>query len=125
LQTAGNELRLRFSGQDPGIAIDLRSQDLASGPYRLVFRLKSNAAQGEVFYTTDPKTILPNGKKVTFSIDASEDWQDVRVSLPTDKQLKQLRLDIGDGPGEAIVADLQLLDAAGGLLNRWPPAGKN
>jgi hypothetical protein len=121
LKIVGTELNLKFTGDDPGIAMDLRANQLATGPYFLKFRLLSKATiQGEVLYTTDPAVLLPKGTSVVFPVNASDDWNEVRVELATDRQLKQLRLDIGDGPGEAKISDLQLLDAAGNTLIKWP-----
>jgi hypothetical protein len=75
---------------------------------------------GEVLYTTDSKRTLPKGTSVKFPVALDDQWQEVRVELATDQQIKQLRLDIGDGSGEAKIADLKLLDSAGAALMNWP-----
>lgn len=121
LKIVGGELHLNFTGDDPGIAMDLGGNNLAKGPYALTFRLLSKAeVMGEVLYTTEPKLTLPKGTSVKFPVAAGDGWRDVRVELATDRQLQQLRLDIGDGAGEAKIADLKLLDAAGAVLMNWP-----
>jgi arylsulfatase len=114
-------LQLRFTGDDPGIAMDLRGRDLPGGPYRLAFRLLDGAKHGgEVFYTTEPKTTLPKGEKIGFSILANGEWQPIAVELPTDKRIHQLRLDVSPGPGKATIADLKLYDQHGNTLITWP-----
>ena len=47
----------------------------------------------------------------------------VTVDLPTDKRIRQLRLDVSPGPGKATIADLQLSDQLGNVLITWPNAG--
>ncbi|MGI9472705.1 MAG: arylsulfatase [Rubripirellula sp.] len=121
LEIAGDQLNLTFSGEDPGIAMDLRRLELADGPYRLTFKLKSKAnTTGEAFYTTDPETTLPRGISVKFPVRSDNEWQSINLPLETKERLFQLRLDIGDGPGEATIADLQLLDSNGRSLTKWP-----
>jgi arylsulfatase len=121
LKIVGGELHLTLTGDDPGIAMDLRANNLANGPYSLTFRLLSKAmVTGEVLYTTDSKRTLPKGTSVKFPVALDDQWQEVRVELATDQQIKQLRLDIGDGSGEAKIADLKLLDSAGAALMNWP-----
>lgn len=121
LKVNGSELHLRFTGDDPGIAMDLRANNLAKGPYSLTFRLRCKVeGHGEVLFTTDPALTLPNGTSVVFPVSSDEKWRDVLVDLATDRQLQQLRLDIGDGAGEAKIGDLKLLNAAGVTLLSWP-----
>ena len=121
LTIVGRQINLKFTGDDPGIAMDLRSNQLAKGPYRLTFRLLcKSGVQGEVLFTTDPKKTLPKGTSVKFPVPGSDQWQDMRVELETNQQLKQLRLDIGDGPGEANISELQLMSASGKALVKWP-----
>jgi arylsulfatase A-like enzyme len=121
LKTVGNELQLRFTGDDPGIAMDLRNRKIAAGPYQLTFRLIGGSqGGGELFYTTKPSTTLPKGERTTFDVLANGQWQDVSIELPTDESLQQLRLDVSDGAGKATIADLKLLDASGAVLVAWP-----
>jgi arylsulfatase len=126
LQIVENELRLKFTGDDPGIAIDLRGIQLVGGPYRVVFKLMSKAkVNGEVFFTTDPKTILPRGERVKFPVDSNASWQDFSIEIAKEQRLQQLRIDIGDEPGEATIADLRLLGRDGQVLISWPKVGSN
>ncbi len=114
-------LELQFTGDDPGIAMDLRTAALPPGPYRLKFRLRrGSTGGGEVFYTTEPKVTLPRGKHLEFEIPADGEWQDIVVEMQTDKRLQQLRLDVSQGPGKATIADLKLTDAQGNVIISWP-----
>ena len=111
--SSGN-IELLFSGEDPGIAMDLRGQVLSTGPYEVSFRLSTQLqGTGEVFFTTNPQQILPKGKRVEFRVDGTDQWQDVRVRLNTSESLKQLRIDVADGPGRAVLAGLKLCDYRG------------
>jgi arylsulfatase len=126
LTIAGGMLQLQFTGDDPGIAMDLRGRDLPNGPYRLTFRLLDGAKHGgEVFYTTDPKTTLPKGEQLEFDIVADGKWQPITVDLPTDKRIHQLRLDVSPGPGKATIAELKLTDKEGNQIAAWPEKGSN
>ena len=118
---SGSKLDLKFTGEDPGIAMDLRSNKLPDGPYEIHFRLQQKGKnQGEVFYTSDPKTTLPNGTRVEFEIRESEDWQSITVPVNTEQKIYQLRVDFSDGEGEASVDGIQLTDQTGRLLMKWP-----
>ncbi len=126
MQIVENELRLKFTGDDPGIAIDLRAIRLPDGPYRVAFKLMSKAkVNGEVFFTTDPKIILPRGERVKFPVESSASWQDFSIEIAKEQRLQQLRIDIGDGPGEATIANLRLLGKDEQVLLRWPKATSN
>ncbi|MBL6765220.1 MAG: arylsulfatase [Verrucomicrobiae bacterium] len=121
LKIVGSELHLKFTGDDPGLAMDLRGNDIPNGPYSLAFRLLSGAkVGGEILYTIDPKLTLPKGTSVKFPVEAGDEWREMRVELATDKQIRQVRLDIGDGPGEARIDGLRLLNATGETLLSWP-----
>ena len=121
LQIVDNELRLKFSGDDPGIAMDLRAVPLAGGPYRVAFKLNSNAkVDGEVFFTTDRNTVLPRGQRVKFPVESNSGWQDFSIEIGNEQRLQQLRIDIGDGPGAATIGDLRLIGRDGQVLLHWP-----
>lgn len=121
LEIVGNELRLEFTGDDPGIAMDLRGHNLPTGPYRLCFQLKAQGQQsGDVFFTVDPKTSLPKGTQLTFAVAATKQVQDHDVRLQTSESLRELRLDIGDGPGSATIGNLRLCNENGDVLIQWP-----
>jgi arylsulfatase A-like enzyme len=116
-----DELRLIFTGEDPGIAIDLRSYRLSEGPYQLTFKLKSAVdAEGEFFYTTDAQTTLPKGHRIAFPVKSGQEWQSVEIQIPNSKRLEQIRIDVSDGPGTATIAGLKLLDSSGQTTLSWP-----
>ena len=116
-------LELKFTGEDPGIAMDLRGmKDLPTGPYALSFTLeKAPQGTGEVFYTDDQKTSLPQGLRVEFPVLGNGESEEISVALPTEKLLNQLRLDISEGPGSATIRNLRLLGSDGKLLKNWTP----
>jgi arylsulfatase len=121
LKIAGNEIRLFSSGTDSGIAIDRIDRDLPPGPYVLSFRLRSHCGGGgEVFFTVDAKTVLPKGEHFEFPVTHDGQWHDVNLRLSTSQSIKALRLDVCSQPGDATIAELQLCDAAGRTLVRWP-----
>ncbi len=121
MNIVGNELQLTFTGEDPGIAIDLRSDHLTEGPYHLSFKLKSAAdAEGEFFYTTDAQTVLPKGHRIAFPVKSKDGWQTVEIPIPNSQRLDQIRIDVSDGPGTATIKELQLLDKNGETKLRWP-----
>jgi len=126
LTIAEGMLQLTFTGDDPGIAMDLRGRDMPNGPYRLRFRLLDGARHsGEVFYTTDPKTTLPKGERLEFDILANGHWQPITIDLPTHKRIYQLRIDVSSGPGKATIAELRLTDTKGKQIAAWPEKGAN
>lgn len=121
MKIVDGQLRLQFTGNDPGIAMNLRGRELPNGPYRLSFRLLDGFKDGgEVFYTTDPKTTLPNGKRVEFEIRADGEWQPVMLNLSTDSRIYQLRIDVSPGRGKATIAELSLTDQEGNQIAAWP-----
>ncbi|MCP4889740.1 MAG: arylsulfatase [Planctomycetaceae bacterium] len=121
LTISNGVLKLVFAGEDPGIAMDLRRDSLSRGPYQLRFDLKGGqSGGGEVFFTDDPKTILPKGGRVPFQVAADGEWQEVNVELETDQVIQQLRLDVSEGAGSAEIRRLRLLDDAANVLFRWP-----
>ena len=121
LRIIDGELRLEFSGDDPGIAMDMRSHKLPAGPYRLTFRLKGGTkGGGELFYTTDPTTTLPKGKRIEFEVHADEKYHDMAIEFPVQQRIYQLRVDVGDGVAKAVIADLKLIDSRGRPVMSWP-----
>ncbi|WP_261344927.1 arylsulfatase [Novipirellula artificiosorum] len=117
------KLNLKFTGDDPGIAMDLRrDREISTGPYQLTFELETSwQGSGEVFYTIDDQKALPNGLRVRFPVTGSEASQKVRIPIDTSERLRQLRLDITDGPGAAVISNLQLSNSAGELVRNWTP----
>lgn len=121
LNIANDELQLKFTGDDPGIAIDLRRDKVSPGPYRVTFQLNGGSASGgELFFTTDSKTTLPKGTRVAFDVTADGNWQDLDIELKTEKSIQQLRLDVSEGAGNATIRKLRLKDASGKVLLSWP-----
>ena len=121
LKVANGNLQLVFSGEDPGIAIDLRRESLPPGPYRVSFELNGGTTSGgELFFTTDQKTTLPKGKRIPFEVSANGKWQNIEIDLQTNKSIQQLRLDVSDGPGNASIRKFRLTDASGNKLRQWP-----
>lgn len=121
LKITDGTLHLVFSGDDPGIAMDLRKKALMPGPYHLAFDLKGGSqGGGEVFFTTDLKTVLPKGNRIPFEVVADGDWQKVDIALKTDKAIQQLRLDVSEGSGDASIRQLRLTDDSGKVLFKWP-----
>ncbi len=117
----GNEMRLEFSGEDPGIAIDLRGRTLPPGPYRVSFQLTGGSKNGgELFFTTDSKTTLPRGTREIFDVRADGNPHDVSIELHTQETIMQLRLDVSEGFGSATIRDLTLSDNKGNTLATWP-----
>ncbi|MCP4095573.1 MAG: hypothetical protein GY748_04945 [Planctomycetaceae bacterium] len=101
--------------------MDLRKKSLTPGPYRLAFDLKGGSqGGGELFFTTDLKTVLPKGNRIPFEVVADGDWQKVDIELKTDKAIQQLRLDVSEGSGEASIRQLRLTDDSGKVLFKWP-----
>ena len=116
-------IELTFSGEDPGIAMDLRGdQLLPGGPYQLAFELKTSwKGTGEIFYTTDQETILPRGETLRFPIVGSRTVQKVALTIATEKTLGQLRIDVSDEAGSATISNLRLLDSEGEVIKNWTP----
>ncbi|MCB1204005.1 MAG: sulfatase-like hydrolase/transferase, partial [Verrucomicrobiae bacterium] len=120
LVTQDGSLVLSASGDDPGLAFDTLPE-VRPGPYLLTFRLASEASgEGEVFFTTDASTKLPDGIHLEFPVVHDGKWQEIRLSLETSEQIRGLRLDVSSGPGVSKIEDLTLRDAAGETLLSWP-----
>lgn len=121
MQIVDQQLQLKFTGADPGVAMDLRSRELASGPYMLTFELVGGSkGGGEVFFTTNPTGILPQGTRLTFPVSADGAVQQVSVKLPTPQTLQQLRIDVSKGPGSATISNLTLSNTKHQVLITWP-----
>jgi len=121
LTIADNQLVLACTGTDSGIAVDRVVKPLPPGPYTLAFRVRSKAeGNGEVYFTTDAQTKLPDGHHLTFNVIHDDEWHDVSLSLDTAETIFAFRLDPCSAPGEVIVANLQLRGAAGKILAVWP-----
>lgn len=120
-----DEIHLEFSGDDPGIAIDLRRENLPAGPYKISFRLLGGTkVAGDLYYTIDPKTTLPKGENIKFTVNANDKWQAVEINLPVEKRIYQLRIDVGEGSDNAKIAGLKLTDITGKPIMSWPTTQK-
>lgn len=119
IQIKNDELQLQFTGDDPGIAIDQLGPLSKPGPYLLSMRVRSDSSGPvEVFFATDPVTALPAGTRVVMDVPHDQTWREVSLRLDTDQAICKLRIDVGDGPGEAQIRDLHLSDVDGNILFR-------
>ena len=121
LERNGDLFQLTFTGDDPGIAIDFRNAPISpAGPYVLTFVLTTDwSGHGDIFFTTDKSAVLPRGENITFPIVGGSQSQEVRLEIDTAEQLYQLRIDVADGPGNATLRKLRLLDDNGNVLEDW------
>ena len=121
LERNGDLFQLTFTGDDPGIAIDFRNAPISpAGPYVLTFVLTTDwKGQGDIFFTTDKSAVLPRGENITFPVVGGRQPQEVCLEIDTAEQLYQLRIDVADGPGNATLRKLRLLDDNGNVLEDW------
>ena len=121
LERKAGALHLTFTGEDPGIAMDFRGAPISpAGPYRLAFDLTTDwRGEGDVFFTTDKKAVLPKGENIPFPVTGGGEPQQIRLEIDTEGKLHQLRLDVADGPGTATLTNLRLLDASGKVIRDW------
>jgi arylsulfatase len=123
LENSKDAFQLTFTGDDPGIAMDFRAAPISpAGPYCLAFELTTDLkGQGEIFFTTDKDAVLPRGETITFPVVGGSQAQEVRLEIDTVEQLYQLRIDVADGPGDATLRKLRLLDRSGKVIKDWNP----
>jgi len=122
LEIEGDTMQLTFTGEDPGLAFDRLPRSIGTGPYQLRFRLASKAVgDGEIYFTTDPKTSLPKGHRIPFPVNRDGEMHDYAIVLDTHESISKLRLDVSEGQGTATIRDLRLADEAGTTVARWPP----
>lgn len=121
LTRQNSALNLTFTGEDPGIAMDFRqSPKLPPGPYHLSFDLTSGfSGQGDLFFTTTPRAVLPKGTRLTFPITGGEKARTISIPINTRDIIHQLRLDVSDGPGKAVIKNLRLLDQNQKVILDW------
>jgi arylsulfatase A-like enzyme len=121
LQIKNAVLYLQSTGDDPGLAFDRLPQITEPGPYILSFEMLSSAkGEGEVFFTTDPKTRLPNGQRVTFDPLHDGNWHSHQLTLDTQEPIVGLRLDPCSSPGDVTIRNLSLSTKDGKILVTWP-----
>jgi arylsulfatase len=121
IEKSADAFQLTFTGDDPGVAMDFRNAPISpAGPYVLTFVLTTDwSGQGDIFFTTDKSAVLPRGENITFPIVGGSQSQEVRLEIDTAEQLYQLRIDVADGPGNATLRKLRLLDDNGNVLEDW------
>ena len=121
LEIVDQSLRLTFTGEDPGIRMDLGRRELPPGPYELSFQLIGGSQDGgDIYFTTNRNVTLPKGNHVKFAVHADGMPQEVNIVLSTDQTIQQLRVDVSSGVGEATIMNLQLKNADGDTLVAWP-----
>jgi arylsulfatase len=121
IEKSADAFQLTFTGDDPGVAMDFRNAPISpAGPYVLTFVLTTDwSGQGDIFFTTDKSAVLPRGVNITFPVVGGSQPQEVRLAIDTAEQLYQLRIDVADGPGNATLRKLRLLDDNGNVLEDW------
>jgi len=120
LTVEGPQLILQCTGDDPGLAFSDLNLTTA-GPYVLEFKLQSHATgPAELYWTTDPETILPKGKHLDFTVKHDGAWHDHSIRIDEAKTLHALRLDPCGGEGEVRLEGLTLKNASGEVLVKWP-----
>ncbi|MEM6779284.1 MAG: arylsulfatase [Planctomycetota bacterium] len=114
-------VELTFTGDDPGLAFDRLASAFPAGKLTLSFDLKSSAAgSGEVFFTTDASRSLPRGTRVPFDVVHDDQWHAYQVTLDASKPVDKLRLDVSEGRGTAVLADVRVSNGDGVVIWRWP-----
>ncbi len=114
-------LVLECSGDDPGLAFDRLPRLVQDGPYRLRFEAQSDASgPGAIYWTTDPKTPLTRGSRVSFDVAHDGEWHEHEIAIEESQRLHALRLDPCAGTGTVRLRGLTLLDSDDGPLLRWP-----
>ena len=112
-------LVVRSTGNDPWLS----TRDLPAsgqGPFVVRIRLKSSASgPGMVYFTVKPRGGFNKDQSVPFPLQHDGNFQTYEVKLPCNT-LRGLRLDPGNAAGEISIERIELLDAAGRPLKRWP-----
>lgn len=115
----GGQLLVKSTGGDPWLSTrDIPAN--AQGPFTVTLRLKSNASGPGVVYFSDRRVGgFHKEQTATFPLRHDGAFHDYEVKLPIEK-LTALRLDPGNAPGEIAIEHLELRDAGGRELQRWP-----
>ncbi|MCB1279564.1 arylsulfatase [Prosthecobacter sp.] len=120
LTVEGDQLVLTCTGDDPGLAFDKLVIE-QPGPYTLEFKLQSKSSgSGELYWTTDTETTLPQGKHLGFDVKHDGEWHQHAIRIDELKTMHALRLDPCGGEGEARIGGLVLKAADGKELAKWP-----
>jgi arylsulfatase len=121
LNITNGRLMLQCEGTDPGLAFNTLPPMTDAGPYLLEFRVQSQAGGGgEIYWTTDAKTVLPKGDHLEFDVKHNGQWQNISLKIPEKKRLYALRLDPCSSAGEVCIDGLKLKDSSGKVLKSWP-----
>jgi hypothetical protein len=62
---------------------------------------------------------LPQGQRIEFDVALSQSVQRVQIKIDTPQRIRQLRIDVADGPGSAVIENLRLTDTNGKLIMDW------
>jgi len=121
MKIEGDELVLVCTGDDPGLTFDHLADLKGLAPWRLTFRLLSQAGgAGDVFFTTDAKTTLPKGLRQSFDVIHDGQWHSHDIILDNAGPVYGIRLDPCSGPGIVRIKGLTLQDGSGKTLCIWP-----
>jgi arylsulfatase len=117
----GDEIVLTCTGDNPGLAISLPAGLQGPCPWTLTFSLLSQAeGDGDVFYTTDAQTSLPNGRKQIFPVIRDGKPHPYSLAFDNKEPIYALRFDPCSGAGTVRIKGMVLKDAAGQVLCTWP-----
>ncbi len=118
LKNVDGAWHLTFTGDDPGIVLDLRRSDLQTGPYEITFRLQGGDTKGgDIYYTLDAKTPPLRGQHVRFPITGdTKAWQEIKLTLETKQRIHLLRIDPSAGIGKAVIDSFVIRAQAGQAL---------
>jgi arylsulfatase A-like enzyme len=112
-------LRVTATGRNPFLGT---AQVRAAGPLTLRLRVRSQrAGTGSVQWKTAGQEDFPaQGQRVTFTVAAADDWQDVQVDLPIEGRTAVIRLYL---PADAGPVDLQRIEYSstrtGDTIRTW------
>jgi arylsulfatase A-like enzyme len=110
-----DHLRIEAKGTAPFLGIAGWKN---SGAMTLVLRLRSDkAGEGKVHWKTADQAEFVDGKQVVnYKVDASKDWQEVKIELPADGKIGVLRLYL---PGSIDVQEIAFMDKDSKPIRRW------
>ncbi|MFA6543021.1 MAG: arylsulfatase [Limisphaerales bacterium] len=125
LAVEGDQLVITCTGSDSGLSFDRLPDLKAAGPYQLVFSLQGKAGgDGEIFWTTDAKTILPKGHHQPFEVKHDGEWHNITLAIDTPEKLHAFRLDPCSAPGVVRIKGLTLQTVSGQALQSWPAVAR-
>ncbi|MFO1483811.1 MAG: arylsulfatase [Verrucomicrobiaceae bacterium] len=120
LTVEGDQLVLQCTDDDPGLAFDKLVIE-QPGPYTLEFKLQSKSSgSGELYWTTDTETTLPQGKHLDFDVKHDGEWHEHAIRIDEPKTIHALRFDPCGGEGEVRIQGLVLKGTDSKVLAKWP-----